>query len=260
MNKRKLEWLRQWFDDYAYSFRGHESQLPFALQLKLDHSRRVAALARRIAADLQWPEEEIQTAEALGLLHDVARFSQFVEFGTFHDPRSVNHGERGWQMCQDFKLLEDCAPEDQWKVLEGVRFHNRRTIPEDATAAALPFVKLIRDADKLDIFEIVETAMVQNQFREHPEVLLHVKMDGTPSPVLLEKLEHSRAASYKHLNSLADFLLLQLYWVYDLNYTPSFRVFRERGTLDSIAARLPAGDRISRIVDMARRHVEAHAK
>ncbi|HBA86182.1 MAG TPA: hypothetical protein DCZ95_19035 [Verrucomicrobia bacterium] len=260
MNEEKLESLTKWFHEYANTFRDRQPVLPFAMQLKLNHSLRVVQDMERIAAALGWPAEEIRTAKALGLLHDVARFSQYAEFGTFHDPRSVNHGERGWQICVDMKLLSDCSPEDRQRILDGVRYHNRRTIPPETSAEALRFVKLIRDADKLDIFRIVDTAIEKNQFLDNPEILLHVEIDGPPTPALLDELEQTRSASYKYLKTLADFLLVQLYWVYDMNYAPTIRCFSERRTLDRIAGRLPDTDRIRRIVQEARAYVEAQAK
>jgi putative nucleotidyltransferase with HDIG domain len=260
MNEEKLLSLTKWFHEYAQSFKDHQPDLPFAIRLKLNHSLRVAHDMEQIATELGWPTEDVRTAKALGLLHDVARFSQFAEYGTFHDPRSINHGERGWQICLEMKLLADCSTEDQQRILEGVRYHNRREIPPEAHPDALRFIKLIRDADKLDIFKIVDTAIEKNQFRDNPEILLHVEIDGPPNPVVLDELEQTRSASYKNLKTLADFMLVQLFWVYDLNYAPAIRRYHERQTLDHIAKRLPDTDRIRKIIQEARSYVETHEK
>ena len=260
MNEAKLESLTKWFLDYAESFKNGQPELPFALRLKLNHSLRVTHDMEHIAQELGWPADEVRTAKALGLLHDVARFSQFVEFGTFHDPRSVNHGERGWQICTEMNLLDDCSPQDQQRILDGVRYHNRREIPPEAHPEVLRFIQLIRDADKLDIFKIVDQAIEKKQFHNNPEVLLHVEIEGPPSDVILDELERTRSASYKHLQTLADFMLVQLFWVYDMNYAPTFRRFRERGMLDKIVQLLPDTERIRRIVEEARAHVETREK
>ena len=260
MNEQQLDSLKQWFSDYARTFQGEQAALPFALQLKLDHSLRVTDHMRQLATELGWSAEDVRTAEATGLLHDVARFSQFVEFGTFHDPRSLNHGERGWEICQKTGILDGLDPQERQSILEGVRFHNRRVIPEEVREPALRFVRLIRDADKIDIFQIVRTAMEKNQFIDHPEMLLHVSIEGPATPALLDELEKTRTASYKNLQTLADFLLVQLFWVYDIHYAPTFRMVSAHGVVETIESHLPVEERITRVVRAAQAYVAEKAR
>lgn len=54
---------------------------------------------------MRWFQSDILIAEAPGLLHDVGRFSQLVEFGTFSDTDSINHGESGYKIIKHFEVF-----------------------------------------------------------------------------------------------------------------------------------------------------------
>ena len=58
------------------------------------------------------------------------------------------------------------------------------------------------------------------------------------------------------LKTLNDFKLLQLSWVFDLNFTASFRQLQERDYIGGIAATLPRSDRIDSLVAGLREFVE----
>ena len=78
---------------------------------KQEHSLRVMRISEEIAKRLNWKKEEIEIATLIGLLHDIGRFEQYQEFKTFHDSRSVDHGDLGVKKMpkRAKKLLEIAA-------------------------------------------------------------------------------------------------------------------------------------------------------
>ena len=94
----ELNIIKKWFKAYIDNYMDAEGRLHELLQLKVGHSGRVANDARALATELEWSEGEILRSEALGWLHDIGRFSQFKEYHTFHDAKSINHGQRGWEV------------------------------------------------------------------------------------------------------------------------------------------------------------------
>ncbi|MCK5676839.1 MAG: HD domain-containing protein, partial [Verrucomicrobia bacterium] len=75
MTDLQLQRIAEWFESYTGTFASVDGRFHLPLQLKVDHSRRVADNARQLAEDLGWNPEEANGAEALGWLHDVGRFS-----------------------------------------------------------------------------------------------------------------------------------------------------------------------------------------
>ncbi|MFH0880871.1 MAG: HD domain-containing protein, partial [Lentisphaerota bacterium] len=183
MNSEQLNLIQNWFLNYTQTFKEEDGKLVFPLQMKMEHSARVVDDSRTLARQAGWTEPDVRVAEAIGWLHDVARFSQFKEFHTFHDPRSANHGEWGWDILKQGDLLVACDPLDRQRVLDGVRYHNRKTIPVETAEDSLRFVKLIRDADKIDIYKIFDDSLAQNLFERYPDALLHVSMEGAVNPL-----------------------------------------------------------------------------
>jgi hypothetical protein len=238
MNDAHLDEIRTWFADYAADHL-RRGRLPAMMQLKLKHSQRVAREARGLASELGWSREDQNTAEALGLLHDTGRFSQLEEFGTFRDRDSVNHAARGYEVVSGNGVLRSCSLRQQRQILDGIRHHNALHLPPECDHDSLGFVRLIRDADKLDIYAVFLDAITNNRLDEFPEIVHGVDLNGPANPAMLDCVLHGRVPHYNLIHSLNDWLLIQISWVYDLFYQPSFRRLLDRRILDLLAARLP---------------------
>jgi hypothetical protein len=52
-------------------------------------------------------------------------------------------------------------------------------------------------------------------------------------------LMNKKIVNFKHLKNLNDFKLLQLAWIYDINFKPTFRRIEERNYLNMIYNVLP---------------------
>jgi len=98
MDRHDFSRLRQRFNSYVDTFRDVDAKLHPMMELKLQHSLRVADEAREIATDLEWAESDVVLGEAIGLFHDVGRFLQYQKYQTYYDPKSVNHGCLGFQI------------------------------------------------------------------------------------------------------------------------------------------------------------------
>lgn len=239
MKSEQVTGITEWFDAYAQSFAGGSADMHPLLRLKLDHSRRVAKEAEGLAQDLGWNNAGTNTARALGLLHDVGRFSQFAEYRTFSDAASVNHGQRGCSVVAQTCILDSLAPTERNCILDGIRHHNARNISVDLSPDSLVFLKLIRDADKLDIFLIVLQAVEENGFRDLPLMLPRVTLDRSCSPEITKDIQQHHCCSLENVRSLGDFLVMQLSWVFDLNYTSALRRFSCRRIIPRILRQLP---------------------
>ncbi len=241
--------IREWFKDYYDSCISTDGGRTKLMALKLEHSIKVGCHAKAIAEDEKWSAIEIEVAGILGILHDVGRFSQIVEFGTFSDPDSVNHGERGYEVVRSEGVLLPLPEEIQTALLNGIRHHNASRIPEKLDETSVRYLQLVRDADKLDIFRVIHKAIRKNTIEEQPEITLNVDIDGPVNPVALSELENHHNVSYENIKSLADFGLTQLSWIYDLNYRYSFKYVADCDILTIITNMLPQNPDVVRAID-----------
>jgi hypothetical protein len=252
MNNSQLRKTKEWFESYAGTFASGDGSFHPPLQLKVDHSQQVADNARQLAEDLGWNPAVANRAEALGWLHDIGRFSQFAEFGTFTDATSVNHGERGREVVRQSEMLSALKDGEQTALLDGIRYHNAKTEPDHLDEESLRFLKLIRDADKLDIFHIVLTSIQRDGFQELPGMLPQVVLNGPVNPKVIHEIQTRQTCSITLVRSLADFLLMQLSWVYDLNYSASFRQIIDRNIIETLEQKLPTDPQVQQIFQSIR--------
>lgn len=259
MNRQEFSRLRQIFNNYVDTFRDVDAKLHPMMELKLQHSLRVADEARGISTDLGWAEIDVVLAEAIGLLHDVGRFMQYQKYQTYYDPKSVDHGCLGSQILRDADWL-DCAGDDEKKIiLESVRLHNVHNLPPDLPGYLKKFVDLVRDADKLDIYHVVNSAFEKDSLKENPGIMWNMPKDFSPDSIILQNLRNRSQASYLDVKSQADFCLLQLCWIYDLNYQPAIRRIHERNIVEKLAGRLPENEVLAKAISELKDYVKSSA-
>lgn len=216
-----------------------DGRLEPMLQLKLEHTIRVAADARAIAAGEGWPEREVNIAETVGLFHDIARFPQFRQYHSFSDADTVDHGDLGAQTLKKENLLSGIAEEECALILHSVQYHNKRELPRILTAHEEKHLRLIRDADRLDIFFICRESIQSGHIHNHPEIILGIDFYGPPTGTVLDQFERGESIDYRSMKSMADRFVLQLSWMHDLSYAATKKLVRERRIIEKFAEVLP---------------------
>lgn len=226
------EKTEQWFARYVDSFRVGGA-LEDMQELKRKHSRRVCAIACAIAESLEWNgEREAWLAHAIGLLHDTARFEQYRDYKTFADAASFDHGGRGAEILAREFEWNGIDDGDKEKLLAAVRFHNKIEIPPSTPLAQYRWCALARDADKIDVFRMVQSHIDNGTI--YDMLPRHKKATGL-SPALVEEVRATGRGSYINAHSLQDFRLIQLTWGIDLNYPVSAATLREEGIFRRVA-------------------------
>lgn len=101
----------------------------------IHHSERVAKYAHKVAESIDFEDDGI--LELCAFWHDTAR-TKGIE----------PHEEAGAQMARDDLLAHRASEDEASKIYEGIRFHKSTASPVTIEG------KIIRDADKLDIFTL----------------------------------------------------------------------------------------------------------
>jgi len=248
--------LEQWFLDYVRPFINGDAESE-VLRIKRDHCRRVAEDMTGIARDLGLVEDDIRTARILGWMHDIGRFPQYAQYRTLRDDQSVNHGQAGLQVLESTQALLVCEPADREIIRAGIGGHNCQMVPPGLGADVRRFVLMIRDADKLDIMQILYQAWKNDKIRSFPELIMGMDLEGPVSPRALDDIRARRSIAYTNVKSLADFFLTQVSWVYDLNFRPAYQRLAQRRLLEQAAEALPQEMAIQTEVAAAAQHVRA---
>ncbi len=212
---------------------------------KAVHSHKVAAIAERIARSLV-REELVDFAWLLGLLHDIGRFEQVKQYGTFADSQSVDHAELGADILFKDGLIDvfptQALPTGWQNIAEtAIRLHNKLSLPDGLDERTRTLSNILRDADKVDIFRVlIELSYAdRNGGRKQdqpescelsPEVMKCV-MEHRCVPSSVRKTSFDRRVSHCCL-------------AFELVYEESRRITREQGYLRKLLA-MQDGDGIN---------------
>ncbi len=220
------------------SYAGRYDLADERIRLKLDHMRRVADLSRRIAATLAPPDEGDadhwqDLAYVLGLYHDIGRFEQARAYRTFSDARSVDHADLGVSAIREEGLLASLSPTDRTAVLTAIENHNKLAIDADVTdPRALTLCRIIRDADKVDIFRVFTESSL--------EATLDTTRDeiegGVVTPAVVERLDARQPVPFGIRRTSLDKAAGILALAYDLNYPAAARAVLDLGYYREILA------------------------
>ncbi|NOZ68457.1 MAG: HD domain-containing protein [Deferribacteres bacterium] len=254
MTADDLTRLKEWFSTYTKSFYSSSEEDQKNILLKVEHTRNVCENIIRIADDVSPGANEKRLAETAALFHDVGRFPQYARYRTFRDAVSTNHGHLGAKVLAEENALAGLPAEERDLIILTVKFHNAFAIPDTVDERTAFFLKMVRDADKLDIFRVFI------EYYESPEEdrasAVAYGLPDTPeySPGILSCLLEGKIASYVNLKTENDFKLMKLSWIYGMNFDISLRMLRERGYIGKIAGKLPQTPEIL----SAMRHLEEY--
>jgi HD superfamily phosphohydrolase YqeK len=239
MQTSSLNFLKDWFDIYARAFLTGNPELDSPLTLKIEHTARVCGNIRQLAQAIGLSEEKVRLAEVIALFHDVGRFEQYRRHHTFNDQKSINHAMAGIDVLAHAKIL-DPLPDDEKKIIvDAIRFHNAPALPDGHPSDSQVFMRLIRDADKLDIWKVFADCYRQDT-PHNATVFQHLVDLPTWEPKIIEAIMQHRTARFQDMKSINDFKLLQLSWVFGLHFPATAVLARKRGDLQAIAGALPA--------------------
>ena len=244
--------LKNRFEQYVKQFASSDPNIRAALDLKQAHTRRVCDAILDIGRHEGLSREDLLTAETTALLHDIGRFMQYKKYRTFSDVRSENHALLGVKVIEENGLLENLDPENARIIIRAVKWHNRAALPANENGRGIFFMKLLRDADKVDIWRVV-TDYYKNAHRERNQTI-ELNLPDTPeiSDVVCDSLMRGNIAKMADLKTLNDFKLLQMGWIYDVNFRRTFQIVREKEYLERILSALPKDSlRINEVYDRA---------
>jgi len=258
VTEKDLKFFQSWFSRYCRSFYTGNEEDRKNLFLKEEHTRHVCKNMRRITKDISMESSKGLLAETIALFHDIGRFPQYSEYKTFRDGSSVNHATLGTEVLCREGVLKTLPKNEQQIILQAIKFHNAYAIPDIRDNDMALFMRLIRDADKLDIWRVfVEYLAVPAKDRPSA-VGLGLPHIPEYSEDVLSRLLSSRMASLSMLKTLNDFILMQLSWVYDLNFRTSFILLKERDYLKKLISTLPSTEAIGKLSLFLEEYIMEH--
>jgi hypothetical protein len=221
--------LLQWVETYFKSYYGLDEEVDANIKLKEKHTFLVVEYGKAIAEKHLKDQELSLMAMTSCLLHDIGRFSQFKQYRTFRDQDSFDHSLLGLDIIFKNNLLKDFTNREQVVIQKAVYCHNKVEIGEGLTNEEKTICNLVRDADKLDIFRVI-TECYEEPYK-HKNVFIGKGLSEKPgyTQEILEQFLNRKIIGYSQVVTKDDLKLLQLAWIFDLNFSTSYEIVREKG-------------------------------
>ena len=240
--------LKGWLEDYIRGFVMPDPDRQRNIDLKNEHTAGVCEAILDVGASLGLNESDLRLAEITAMFHDVGRFEQYRQYGTFVDRKSVNHAMLGVRILGKLDVLKNLDRTSVRTILTAIANHNRFRISDAMTGRNRLFSKLLRDADKIDIYRVM---MQYYQEKSAGVTNDTVEMDLPPEPGMsadmCRDILAGRIAKTGDMRNQNDFRLLQLGWVYDINFQRSREIILEKKYVDRIISGLPHTDTVRKI-------------
>ena len=221
--------LHRLYDEYVDGFKV-DGKLSPMMELKRIHTAFVVRNAKEIAAGERFDPETAEVCEAAALLHDTGRYEQLKRYNTFRDSDSVDHAVFSHDIVKARGWLAGEPHADA--ILKAVLYHNRRDLPEGLDPLTLAAAHCTRDADKLDIFRVLEHQLATTDWRHDNKAFWDLPILAPPSPEVVAAIRDGRPVDYQYIRTLADFVFIQVGWIRSgLQFATTLRLTAARGHL-----------------------------
>lgn len=241
------------FKEYVKKYNPEDEKI----KIKIVHIEKVAENSKRIAQNLGLSQEDVELAELIGLLHDIGRFEQVRLYHTFVDKDSINHGEYGAKVLFEDGLIRKFIKDDKFdRIIKlAIVNHNRADIEEGLTERENLHAKIIRDADKTDIFTILISGDKKAIWEK-----ADLSGDKISDEIYREFVEDKRI-NYKERKTSADILVSHFNYVYDLNFPETRKIIRDNKYIDKLYQRFKFNDaetmkRFNEIYRLSKEYIE----
>lgn len=224
-----LSKVRKAFDEYVEQYDSKDGKI----KLKIDHIKRVADISRKLATQLNLSNEEIKLAELIGWLHDIGRFEQIKRYNTFVDKDSINHGELGVDILFKDGLVREFVEDTKYDeiIKKAIQIHNTGKVPKGLTKQEEIQARMIRDSDKIDIYYVLTTDTMENIYG------VSTMENDTIKDEIVRQFKEDKYIDYSLRETTAEMLVSHIIYVYDLNYTSSLEIIKEKGYINKLANR-----------------------
>jgi len=259
MEKDDLDRLKKWFKDYVSAYYSGDCEYDRPIRLKEHHTGKVCENIRLLGQSLDLPNTDLILVETIGLFHDLGRFEQYKRYGTFVDAASENHAHLGIRQMNTHSVLSLCTASEKRNITRAIAYHNAAVLPETGEDESRLYMRLIRDADKLDVWRVLIGYYHERKERPSNALELGVPDDLSCSAEMIDALRTRRSALLKDVKSVNDAVLMQISWVFDLNFPASIRMVRERQYVRKLRAFLPQNDVLQTTVDQVESYLSGTA-
>jgi len=259
MQQTKLDYFKHWFKKYVALYYDLPGDGVRPILLKEQHTKRTCKEIVLLGQESGLSHEDLLLAETAALFHDIGRFPQWKNYSTFIDSASEDHALLGLEVIAQHEILMGLTADERELIQVAIRHHNLRKLPPSLPPRQGFFSRLLRDADKLDIWRLVITELEgHGNLVETLEGL--IPTSNSFNFRIVAELMERKVPDFSSVRNRNDMILLRLGWVFDLNLPMSCRQVLERHYVERLCSNLPARREIQEVEESLISYLKSRAK
>ena len=207
------------------------------------HALRVVANSLILSKFVLSSEEDFRIAELIALFHDLGRATLIVQGTESPTNISRDHAALSVKLIQQMEFYSKLSNEAQLVVVKAMDSHNKLKLPKLDNEQVTLFARLLRDADKLDVFESSYRFFKDKQGVQ-PMMTFDLVNTADVSEKILRSVIAGKPALAEDMRTMNDYKLLLLSMAFDLNFKYTYRLLSEKQYVQKIYETLPKRDLI----------------
>ena len=227
-----IERAKRAFKEYVSKYNEEDDKI----RLKIIHTYDTVNAAKYIANDLGLDKEDCDLAELIALLHDIGRFEQVKRYNSFDDHTTIDHADFGVEILEENNLLREFVEKDIYDsiIKTAIKYHNNYKMPEGLGEKEDLHIKIIRDADKLDNFNVKQVVS--------PEVLFGITMEELEKEYVSEHIYNTflnrKLILVTDRVTNMDKWVSYLAFIFDYNFSSGLKYIKEKDYINILVDRV----------------------
>jgi len=246
--------LRKAYEDYIVPFK----QAPYSSDPNIDktilHAKRVVENILVLADSLELSENEKHVAEIAAQFHDIGRFWLLLPENS--ESKITDHADASIEYLKANPVFGQLDEETQNIVIQVIKNHNKPELPKKEGESILFYVKLLRDADKLDTWRSTSEYITRKGGKPNMATELALSEKPIVTPSFSKTIIEGGIPNRADILTFNDFLIFQMSWIFDLHFKKSFQILNQKQYIRHIYDSLPKNDSVIEVYRMIRIHVE----
>ncbi|MGC8616434.1 MULTISPECIES: HD domain-containing protein [Desulfurella] len=254
----KIIKFKLWFENYVDDFIKNYPEKKENLELKRIHTHNVCKESLKIMQYYRKNNECRLSAYIIALFHDIGRFEQYAFFNTFNDRISKDHAELSIKVILENNLLKNINDYTKNIIIKAIENHNKAQLPKCSDYKLNFLSKVIRDADKIDIYRIV----TQNYVSKKPNSIVNLELEDRAfiSDNVYKSILNKKPVKYEDLKTIMDLKVLHLSWVFDINFIYTFERITRESYLEKIFSTMAQNKQTQIIFQLVEDYVDKRLK
>lgn len=228
------------------------------IAIKVKHTYKTVDVAKKIAEDLGLNNEQVLVSKLIALLHDIGRFEQLRIYNTFRDKDSIDHAELGIKILFEDGLIRKFISDTKYDdiIYKAIKNHNKFKIEDGLNDEELLQAKVIRDADKTDIFRVFVEDIETNKgvLYNYEELSKQIV-----SPNIMNDFEHYKQSNRDNFTRDIDNYINIIAFIFDYNFITGLKIIKENNyierTMKPICIYEDTKEQMQKIIEIANKYI-----